>query len=192
MSVDRIETMRTAFTARGHAPVEPVMFAEGVLRRKKAQLEQQLREVGWIPADMVGILDVVLGDPNDPADAPLVALVNGGRWIAQCECGGAEHVDPETRLFMCGSCFNAEVGHRWRTVELPDAQTMRIVEVALLMRPEQDTRNWQADESVADLIAENVAHGLMEIGDEIIIEDPTPPVEIIVEAPVLLGIEATP
>lgn len=172
MSSERIETMRTAFTGRGHDPVEPVMFAAGVLRRKQAQLAQQLREVGWIPTKDAAVLEIEqLGDPSDPVDAPLSAQVDAGRWLCICECGGAEHVDPVTRLFMCGSCFNVAHGHRWRLVELPDAQTTAVIETALLMRPQRDTRNWLADESVANLWAENVAKGLMVAGDEVRIED---------------------
>lgn len=175
---DVIQTMRTAFVGRGHVEVEPVMFAAGVLSRTKQQIREQLRDVGWIPIEKVALLELELGDANDPVDAPLSAIVNGGRWIAQCECGGAEHVDPTTRLFMCGSCFNAKHDHRWRMVDLPDGRTMKIVETALLMRPDLGTRNWLADESVAELVAENVANGLMQIGDELVITDPAP-VEIL-------------
>jgi len=163
---ERIETMRTAFI--GRSEVEPVMFAEGVLRRSKAAIEAQLREIGWVPKDRLSVLSIELGDPGDPVDAPVPAQVDAGRWIARCECGGAEHVDLETKLFMCGSCFNAAHAHRWRLVELPDARTITVVETVLLKRPERTTRNWKADESVAELIAENVAHGLMRIGDEVV------------------------
>jgi hypothetical protein len=165
-----IKTMRTAFAARGHDPVEPVMFATGVLRRMKAQIEAQLRDVGWVPVEKLAILELELGDPADPVDAPLTAFVNESRWIAQCECGGAEHVDPETRLFMCGSCFNVAFGHRWRLVELPNDGTMQLLGTVLLARPEPSTRNWNPGEKVSDLIAENVAHGLMQVGDEIVID----------------------
>lgn len=166
---DRIETMRSFFVARGHE-VDPVMFAEGQLRMVKRAVRDQLRDLGIVPASKDALLKAVLGDPNEPVDAPVSAHVNRGRWIAECECGGAEVVDPVTRLFMCASCFNAPHEYRWRLVELPDPVTTQVIEAALVMRPELRTRNWRSEESVANLIAENVEHGLMKVGDEIRIE----------------------
>lgn len=173
---DRIQTMRSFFAARGHE-VEPVMFAEAHLRAMKRSVARQMRDVGIVAAEKLDLLDAVLGDPADPVDAPVVAYVNGGRWIADCECGGAEVVDAVSRLFMCASCFNVAHGHRWRLVEIPNERTLTVLERVLLERPDRRTRNWRPSESVAELIAENVAHGLMQIGDEIVIEpsEPTEP-----------------
>ena len=55
------------------------------------------------------------------ADAPIVAQRDGGRWVAVCECGGAEVVagpdaPDEEQVFFCCSCGNSEVGRRWRPV----------------------------------------------------------------------------
>lgn len=169
MPPDLIHTMRTAFATRGE-PVEPVMFAEGVLRRTKSAIEAQLRDVGWVPTEKLAVLNITLGDPAKPAKAPVKAVVDASRWIAHCECGGAEHIDPQTRLFMCGACFNAAQKHRWRMVVVPNERTVQAIEKILMFRPNPLTRNWNPGESVAELAAENVAHGFMGIGDEIRIE----------------------
>ena len=166
---DRIESMATKYSD-GHGPVNAIAFARGVLRGKQARVRQQLRQVGWVPNESLALLAVELGDPNAPVDAPREAFVEGGRWLVQCECGGADDVDLGSLLWMCGSCFNSAHGHQWRKVLLPDTRTRQIVERALLMRPNARTRTWRSDENVAELFAENVANGLMKIGDEIVIE----------------------
>ncbi len=43
----------------------------------------------------------------------------GKRWVAMCECGGAEVVDPNEPVFFCCSCGNAKVGGLWRPVNFP-------------------------------------------------------------------------
>lgn len=155
-----IHTMRSAFAGAGHAPVDPVSFAAARLRAVKRAVRDDLRAHGFVRRDLLELLAVELGDPAQPVDAPVVAIVNGGRWIAPCECGGAEYVDAETRLFMCCSCFNTAHGHRWRLVELPDPTTAALVEKALLARPKAQTRNWRPAETVAQLLAENIVNGV--------------------------------
>ena len=49
----------------------------------------------------------------------VIARVNLGRWIGDCECGGAELVDPGEPRFMCFSCGNLVNGGRYRPVEFP-------------------------------------------------------------------------
>lgn len=74
------------------------------------------------------------------------AFVNHGRWIAQCECGGAEVVDPKDPFFLCLNCHNDEFGGRMRLVRFPADQ--RLVEAALLERKDPRTRNWRVGESI--------------------------------------------
>lgn len=154
--------MRTKFASAGHTPVTPVSFAAGHLRSQKAAITTQLRTVGFVPKEVLDLLEVELGDASDPVtDTPVAAIVNAGRWIAICDaCGGAEYVDPEMPLLMCASCWNAAHGHQWRTVVLPDETTRVGVEEALLKRPVAN-RNWQPTETVADLLAENAANGVI-------------------------------
>lgn len=104
--------------------------------------------------------------------APAVAYVNEGRWVADCPsegCHGAMLLLGDRRAgFLCGSCFNAEVGHRYRPVQWPEERPD--IEAVLAERPVPGTRNWTPaarpgwsrgrGETVADLVAENEAHGL--------------------------------
>ena len=52
-------------------------------------------------------------------EAPVEAVWDGDRWVAVCECGGAEVVTLEEPVFFCCSCGNAGVGGRWRPVTFP-------------------------------------------------------------------------
>jgi len=58
--------------------------------------------------------------PDRPAGKPVRARINRGRWIADCECGGAEYVDPDEPLFFCMSCGNAVTSGRAREVIFPE------------------------------------------------------------------------
>lgn len=81
------------------------------------------------------------------------AFANEGRWVAKCPCNGAEVVTPGKPM-VCGSC-----GRRFARVEFPDGweQAERLLD----LRPHRENRNWFPDrESVADLRAENVEHGV--------------------------------
>jgi len=88
------------------------------------------------------------------ADGELMAEVNHGRWIAKCECGGAEKVWEEG-IFMCQSCWNGNHKHRYRNVVFPKARKQ--IEDLLSKRPVPN-RNWYRDETVAQLRRENEAH----------------------------------
>lgn len=54
------------------------------------------------------------------AGNPVHARIDFGRWIADCECGGAEYVDPDEPIFFCLSCGNAATSGRAREVIFPD------------------------------------------------------------------------
>ncbi len=58
---------------------------------------------------------------DEIAAVQIVAQRDGGRWVAVCECGGAEVVagpnaPDDEQVFFCCSCGNAAVGGRWRPV----------------------------------------------------------------------------
>lgn len=97
------------------------------------------------------------------------AYVHHGRWIADCTrpaCANAERLRSKQTMVCCTNCWQlAEV--RWP----PDADDIGRV---LGLRPVPQTRNWapaghrQAiachlpdGQTVADLIAENVEHGVV-------------------------------
>ena len=89
------------------------------------------------------------------ADAPLLkAYVNHGRWVVDCECGGAEFAW-DNGLFMCNSCLNAKHSNQLRRVIFPRNRSK--IEFVLMVRPEVN-RNWYVGEKVAKLEAENKAH----------------------------------
>lgn len=109
-------------------------------------------------------LDQVAGEQY----APLVAEVHAGIWVARCPCnarvtqrrpdgpGGVVWLDQP--LVWCPRCQNRAVGRAWRRVVLPaDADGIARV---LGVRPERATQNWLITETVDDLVAENLEHGL--------------------------------
>jgi hypothetical protein len=63
----------------------------------------------------------------------VLARVDHGRWGANCECGGAEYVDPDDPVFYCFSCGNAAAGGKLRPVQFPG--NMEDIELLLLERP---------------------------------------------------------
>lgn len=89
------------------------------------------------------------------------AYVNHGRWIADCPfgCGGAELARDDT--FMCRECANASVRHRPLPLVWPAEDDVRAIEAALVVRPVLN-RNWNLNESIGALLAENVEHGLFD------------------------------
>lgn len=63
----------------------------------------------------------------------VAAFIDTGRWGAQCECGGAEYVEPDDPVFWCFSCGNMAFGGALRRVHFPD--DMADIELLLLERP---------------------------------------------------------
>lgn len=80
------------------------------------------------------------------------AYVNHGRWVADCVCNGAELVVPNQEM-LCGSC-----GTR-NTVKFPGPKTRTKIEAALLQR-EARNQNWHPDETVDELVAQNIENGI--------------------------------
>lgn len=81
------------------------------------------------------------------------AEVNHGRWIVNCPvCPNAflESLAPDE----CPNCHTAI-----QVIAPSEKDRMKIGE-ALMRRPDETTRNWAPHESVKDLIAENIAHGV--------------------------------
>jgi hypothetical protein len=97
------------------------------------------------------------GDPQG-GDDPVLAYVNHGRWVAQCECMNAQLVTEADPRFYCVECFNVAFAGRWRTVTFP--AEVPAIEVVLQERPERRRQNWEPGETVELLEAENIEHGL--------------------------------
>ncbi len=98
-------------------------------------------------------------------------FMNDGRWVAVCatvDCSGAERLWPggEIRqrndghdygitlggVLHCGNCGLTS------QVDVPD--NMAEVEAVLAQRPVSQTRNWLPGETIRDLKAENLLHGV--------------------------------
>ncbi len=80
----------------------------------------------------------------------VLAYVNWGRWVADCACNGAELVAPNQEM-VCGSC-----GAR-NTVTFPGSRTK--IEDALSQRKPVN-QNWNPDETVNELVAQNIENGV--------------------------------
>ena len=87
----------------------------------------------------------------------VVARVNIGRWLADCACGAARLVDP-SRPFWCPGCGNAATGGHAVPIVWPEDRAT--IDAVLAAREAAGTCNWEPHETVADLMAENEAHGL--------------------------------
>ena len=111
---------------------------------------------------------------------PVYARVDFGRWIADCECGGAEYVDPDYPWYFCNSCGNSGCNGQLRPIIIPEAAEREAIEKTLNKRPVDDTRgsdeiqrailsrpiiarlarSWEPGETVDDLKAQNRKAGL--------------------------------
>ncbi len=92
-----------------------------------------------------------------PTSEVVYAYVNHGRWVVDCPwCSGAEFAFEEG-AFFCESCRNAGAGGKPIRALFP--ATRQAIERALDGRPVQN-RNWRPGESLQQLRAENIEHGL--------------------------------
>lgn len=103
-------------------------------------------------------------DQVDDAAEPLFAECHRGIWVARCDCGAEGVPGPGGVVFLdqplvwCPRCENVAVGGRWRVVRVP--AVWEAIEAVLALRPDPETQNWQSQETLQDLIAENLAHGI--------------------------------
>jgi len=67
------------------------------------------------------------------AGKPVKARIDFGRWIALCECGGAEAVDPLDAVFYCVSCGNERTKGKLRKVDFPT--DYKQIEKNIMSRP---------------------------------------------------------
>lgn len=85
------------------------------------------------------------------------AEANWSRWIVKCPspyCRSALQLPRNYPEFGCWDC-GTRAPVVWPT-------KLREIEKILSMRPDPITRNWVPGESLFDLIAENLAHGVVE------------------------------
>ena len=88
----------------------------------------------------------------------ILARVNHGRWIADCQtCKAAQLADAVDSYMLCVECGSGE----WWVVDFPDDKAL--IEECLEHR--MSILSWEPGETVADLIEENRKHGLGEPSD---------------------------
>jgi hypothetical protein len=141
VSEDHIATAKDKARAYGARGAGPRDFHRGIVRvtAEKGYLSKR---------DEMILLANLAGGPDGEID-PVYAVVNHGRWIAPCECAGAEVVDPEDPFFLCLTCFNEKHDGRLRAVVFPAGHKQ--IEHALLERSDPRTRGWDQGETVSDL-----------------------------------------
>jgi len=72
------------------------------------------------------------------------ARIDYGRWIADCECGGAEYVDPQEPIFICMNCGNKAISGRARTVVFPE--NIKEIEENTMNEPAGGWQSWKRGE----------------------------------------------
>lgn len=86
------------------------------------------------------------------------ARFNWSRWVVDCSspwCTSAMTLPAGTLLMRCLDCS-------WFTEPIVWPEQIDMIETVLLMRPDEKTRNWEPGETVFDLIAENLQHGIIQ------------------------------
>lgn len=105
----------------------------------------------WTRADVLPFV------PDTVCDSPTFVEVNRARWIVGCECGAAQFASRTDHRMLCMQCLNESGGGAWRPVVWPDDPDG--IEAALRPRLTENA-NWTHNETIADLVAENVVMGV--------------------------------
>lgn len=87
---------------------------------------------------------------RSPTDR-VAAYHNWGRWVVECPCFNAWQMAVGTPLVSCELCERRLAvvwPEEWREIE------------QLLAGRESANRNWRPEETLADLAAENLEHGV--------------------------------
>lgn len=98
-----------------------------------------------------------------PEGKPVYAYINLNRWIAYCECNSCEIVTPSDPYFFCTNCMNSQLDKLGqarppRPIVFPEE--WQKIEFVLMKRPNPQNRNWELEETLDDLIKENINHDL--------------------------------
>lgn len=118
--------------------------------RTPTQLEQKQR------AFLVKCAKAV-GDPPIepwPASRALVARIEYGRWLGDCDCGSGVAVEPlwaAARCFACGAVYN--------DVQLPDTEERLNLEYLIATRKRLN-QHWLPGERLIDVAIDNASHGV--------------------------------
>ena len=109
--------------------------------------------------------------------APVQAFVDFGRWMARCNCGQHNYVDPDEAIIFCARCGNGNCGMarpvmfplEWVLIEglllarpvVKNPLAKNEIEDARLAKPVFPflPRSWYPGQNVADLRTMNSMHG---------------------------------
>lgn len=109
-----------------------------------------------VAAGSRGVISLPAGDAAGPT---VQAEVNHGRWIVRCPwCNGAEGADRADRYFYCLGCQNVLAGGKRVPVRFPSAANE--LETLLARRPGEASRNWLPGQTLDEIRAENLEHGI--------------------------------
>lgn len=121
--------------------------------------------------------------PIEMQGTPVIARIDRSRWLADCECGGAEYVDPDEPFFFCANCGNDADSAKVRPVVFPPIETRQALEALITSRPvtirggstlQQQLltadesiprlqRQWDAGESLLKIARENRVAGVQTV-----------------------------
>lgn len=133
--------------------------ADPIRRPYKTHRERMLFDFNTVAAPMLRG-SIAIWNGEEGSDEPVNAIVNGGRWVARCECGAQENVEPTDPIFFCHECGNKCVGGKSRPVIFPkdmekiEKKLMKIpvdyLAMERFMPPSQKSaaftrRNWEAE-----------------------------------------------
>lgn len=126
------------------------------------------------------VLFSVMWDGQRVGGSPIRAFIDFGRWMARCECGQYNYVDPLEQILFCAKCGNGNSGMA-RFVKFPHESVRKTIEALILARPvienplakdEIDAarlaqplyaglpRNWDPSETIDDLRILNKTFGV--------------------------------
>jgi hypothetical protein len=89
------------------------------------------------------------------SEGALVARVDANSWIVDCECGAGNATAPDWGVAYCFSC-----GAIHRAIVFPGQDNCDLIEAVLVERVKPMTRGWDPDQTLVDLVAENVFVGI--------------------------------
>lgn len=165
--------------------------ADGTARGFIRKWQQKLHQEKMIRVQVKGL-------DGNPQGSKVMAYIHQGQWLAECECGGHEFVDPADPVFFCWGCVNRSNGGWIRPVVFPE--NWEEIESLILARPVNDlkgatdleraglatpavvvmvddvpfplVRSWKPDESVDEIRRQNSAFDgvVIEEGKTVIVE----------------------
>jgi hypothetical protein len=114
---------------------------------------------GWIEKETGRRWNIYPNWHLDKKLPPIYALVTHSDWVWMCDaCGHLWWAEPTFPRAFCPECLNASSSGFSRLIVWPEERAR--IERALIYRSDPKTRNWLWHETVNDLMAENIQHGV--------------------------------